>query len=290
MRYIFYPLLLAYFFLLKEFDRRFSLNNARFTLQNIDPAPFDATAWNLPALSAEQMAHFETILSQPFYYLGKGAHCFAFVSQDDHYVLKFHAYPFHMRRYTWLTHPFKKTRTEYNTKRFIYNMNNYKRGYEVLQEETGCLWLQINPKNALLQKVLLIDRMKNRYRLPLRGYTFILQQRAKLIYPTLEQAVLDGKVDEAKAAITHILELFFKTCKKGYINRDALLTHNIGLLPDRAIHIDMGDLVPSPGIEKQSQTLCYVKEITSPLRDWLSTHSLLLLKHYDEEFTRFTNI
>jgi len=286
MKYLIYPLLLAYFFILKEFDRRFSLSNARFTLQNIDPAPYNADDWNLPSPAAEQMTHLETILFQPFHYLGKGAHCFAFVSQDDNYVLKFHAYPFHMRRYTWLTHPCKKTRTEYNTKRFSYNMNNYKTGYQVLQEETGCLWLQINPNNRLTQKVTLIDKTKNRYTLPLKGYTFILQKRAQLIYPTLEQYLSCGALDKAKEAITHILELFFKTCKKGYINRDALLTHNIGLLPDCAIHIDMGDLSLSPGIENRAQTLSYLKETTAPLRDWLSTQNPQLLKHYEEELNR----
>lgn len=280
----FYLLLVVYFLALGRLNRHFSHANDRFSLRDIYPIAYDAREWEV----STEPADIDTILSQPFHYLRHGAQMFAFVSADDHYVLKFHRYPFHMRRYNWLKHPFKKTRKERNIQRFAQHMTNYKACYETLQAETGCVWLQLNPEQGLNREVLLIDKTGNRYRLPLKGVACIVQHRAQLIYPTLQTYLAQGQIEKGKQVITQVLELFWQTCKKGYVNTDALLSTNVGLLGDRAIHIDMGDLSPSAGIEHPAQTRAYLVEVTRPLRTWLEAHSSALLTHYDAELARMS--
>lgn len=278
----FYLFLVVYFLALGQLNRHFSHANDRFSLRDIYPIAYDAKMWDV----STERTDIDAILSQPFHYLRHGAQMFAFVSADDKYVLKFHRYPFHMRRYNWLKHPFKKTRKERNIQRFAYHMTNYKACYETLQAETGCIWLQLNPEQGLNKEVRLIDKMGNHYTLPLKGVTCILQHRAQLIYPTLQTYLAEGQIENGKQAITHILELFMHTCKKGYVNTDSMLSSNIGLLPDRAIHIDMGDLSRSEGIGQPEQIKAYLAEVTEPLRNWLEAHSSALLAHYDAELAR----
>jgi hypothetical protein len=198
-----------------------------------------------------------------------------------------------MRLFPWLNHPlaylFDARRIKikkYNLARYAYFMNNYKTSFENLKEETGVLLVHINRTDNLKKTITLIDKTKNRYRVCLDQVTFILQRRADLIYPTLEQYVARQEIEKAQETISHIMELIVHSCQKGYVNNDPVLKRNYGLLCSGAIYIDIGDLVHNEEIEKPENTIAHVRSITQDLRSWIVQRQPQLLDHYEDELNR----
>lgn len=245
--------------------------------------------WDLPTPTSEETLLLDPILNQKFHYFAKGTRCFAFVSDDQKYVIKFHRYPSHMRLFPWLTHPFsysfterRKKIKEYNLKRIQANFRSYKNSYFDLKEETGILLLHINRTDHLRKTITIVDKAQAEHKISLDDVTFILQKRADLIYPALDRLVQEKKYDEAKQTVSQIIHLVAKTCQKGYIDKDPVLKRNYGLLEDRAIHIDVGDLIKNEGIALRESYIPYIKEMTESLRKQLESSYTELLEHYHQ--------
>jgi hypothetical protein len=134
--------------------------------------------------------------------------------------------------------------------------------------------------------VTLVDNTKAEYRVPLDQTTFILQYKANLIYPTLERLIKERKIDEAKKIVSDIIHLIAISTQKGYADNDPILSRNYGLLSDRAIHIDVGDLIKKEGISLEENYIPHVKEMTESLRKQLANTYPELLEHYYQEINR----
>ncbi|MBS0620128.1 MAG: hypothetical protein JSS61_01540 [Verrucomicrobia bacterium] len=231
------------------------------------------------------------IFDQEFHYLAKGAHCFAFASEDGKYVLKLHRYPSHLRILSWIGHPFgylfsekrKKIKT-YNLERLSYHLNNYKRAYEKLRDETGLIAVHLN-KTEPKQQITLVDASGARYKIPLNETTYLLQHRAELIYPTLDKLVARGELATAQEIVSHIIGLISSCCEKGYIDQDPILRKNYGLYGTSAIHIDVGDLVEDPTVKEREKRIAHVQEMTASLRLRLVRDYPELVDHYDAEIS-----
>jgi hypothetical protein len=280
---------LFFFFLscLIPIDRYFFKNNASFSIRFLYTSMPNCPEWDI---SCEQDPLLDSILSQDFTYLAKGTHCYAFVSQDQKYIIKFHRYPSHMRLFPWLNRPLayvfdaKRIRIkEYNLDRYSYFMNNYKTSFQDLKEETGVILLHINRTDNLKKTITLIDKTKNRYRVCLDQVTFILQHRANMIYPTLQQCLDNDDLEKAKEAISHVISLIVQSCQKGYVNNDPVLKRNYGLLADRAMYIDIGDLVRKEEIRNPENYIPHLREVTQDLRAWIIDRKPELLQHFEEE-------
>ena len=240
------------------FKRNHSFN-IRFLYSSLPTNP----EWDLPSPSQEESASLDKILDQKFHYLAKGCHCYAFISENGNYVIKFHRYASHMRQFPWLNHPFayhfdeaRKKIKEHNFSRLHENFLSYKKSYEDLLEETGILLLHINRTDYLHKSVTLVDATQAQYQVPLDQVTFILQHKADLIYPTLDRLTKEQKTEEAKKVVSQIVDLIATCCKKGYVDKDPVLYRNYGLLESRAIHIDVGDLVQDESIKSEEANSC----------------------------------
>jgi hypothetical protein len=264
-------------------DRHFLKKNSCFCIHFIQQSAHVETS---SFLTKEQKTLLNTLLQEPFTYLSRGNSCYAFISQDHKYVLKFQRIPSHKRIGAFLfnTSSYFLNKNEKKMQRWSSNIASYISCYTDLQKETGCLFLQAHPHSGLKKKAILIDKAKNRYELDLNNTTFILQERAKLVLPTLQEFIYKEEFDLAKCAITHILELLTSTFSKGYIYTDPVIQTNFGLLPDRAIFIDMGSIRKN----SSSQNLAdYLKTSTHSLYYWLIENHPLLLEHYHRELNRF---
>jgi hypothetical protein len=195
-----------------------------------------------------------------------------------------------MRIFPWINHPFsyqfnekRKKIKEHNFQRLHANWTSYKESYQNLREETGVLLLHINPTDHVRKTITIVDKTLAEYEVSLDRVTFILQQRAELIYPTLDRLLTEKKIDEAKQVISRIIQLITTRCQKGYMDDDADLRKNYGLLKDRAIHIDIGDLFLREGISLRENYIPHIKEMTECLRQKLESLSPELLDHYIQE-------
>ena len=248
--------------------------------------------WEVAPPSEEKLATIDAILDQPFYYLAKGSHAFAFLSQDGRYVIKFHKYPSHMRILPWINRPFayqfSKKRIkikDHNFKKLDYNLSSYKNSFEELQEETGLVYVHTNPTTHLNRYATIVDKTGNIYEVPLDKVTFILQHRANLLYTTLDALKELHDIETSKNVISSMVQLFVHCCQKGYIDEDPILRKNYGIIENRAIHIDIGDMVYCEKIKERENYIPHIKEMTESLRKRLVRDYPYLLEHYQEEIS-----
>jgi hypothetical protein len=281
---------------LARIDRIFFKRNNGFSLSFLYSSLSPRAEWDLPPPTPEQKILLNEVAKQKFHYLAKGSHCYAFVSEDQNYVIKFHRYASHMRLFPWLTHPFsyhfeqrRKKIKEHNFQRLRANFTSYQSSYRNLKEETGLILLHINPTEHLHVTATLVDKTQAEYKVPLDEVTFILQHRATLIYPTLDKLLSESNLEEAKSVVSHVIELMLSCCKKGYVDKDPILRKNYGLLKDRAIHIDVGDLVLQEGISLKENYIPHIKGMTEDLHKRLESLYPALLDHYYQEIDKLSS-
>lgn len=202
------------------------------------------------------------ILNQKFHYLGSGGQFWVFVSDDDRYVLKF----------------FK---TKKATKRQR-DLESCKLAFNSFKEETGLLYLHLNKSECNL-KTLLEDKLHIEHCLLLDDKEFILQKKALLAYEHLSKLMKEGKIDEAKEAISQICQLIIKRCKKGIFDEDPRLHCNCGFIDNKAILIDFGRLKADP---KRASPEIYQKDlrkVTAKFKRWLEVHYPELVSYLEAE-------
>lgn len=292
-RFLFLGMSILFVCGLARIDRIFFKRNHSFCVRFIYSSIENRPEWQLPALTPIEEAQLDSILKQKFHYLAKGCHCYAFISEDQKYVIKFHRYASHMRIFPWLNHPFsyrfsthRQAILKHNLEKLNENMQGYLNSARFLQNETGVLLVHVNHTDTLRRFVTLVDATQAEYRIPLDNVTFILQHKAHLIYPTLDRLIKEKKIQEAKQVITNVIQLITDSCKKGFIDEDPVLRKNYGLIEGRAIHIDVGDLFKKDRIHLRENYVPHVKEMTESLRVRIEKQYPELLEHYYQEIER----
>lgn len=221
--------------------------------------------------------HIKNIFTQPFNYLGKGAQTYVFVSADGRYVLKFFR---HLNKYGTLLDflpfaPIQKT-VEKRKRRQEKDFTSYKLAFKELQKETGLVYLHLNPTTHLKTEVILYDKIRVQYKLPLDKMGFIVQKRAAPFYPTLERWIEKGQIEEAKAALKELVRLLGLKQLKGIFDKDPNLRTNFGFLDLNPIQIDVGRFRPDKRGKK-------IRSIVAPLEKWLDERAPELATYLEDE-------
>ncbi|MCE5293110.1 MAG: hypothetical protein LLF94_00665 [Chlamydiales bacterium] len=247
----------------------------------------DDPKWDIDVSQAE-VAAASLILKQPYHYLAHGFQCYAFVSADDKYVLKF----IRQQRLKppvvieWLPNilffkSIKEQRVQMGQKRANYLFRSLKVSFEDVPEETGMLLVHLNKTKDLYPTVELIDKAGNRYSVKLDDYEFVLQKKALPIKPTISKLMAEGDVSGAKERVDQIFDLLVTCAKKGIADMDNQLIrkNNLGFLPDRAIYIDTGKITRK---ESMKTRVRFAKDLErlQPLYVWLQEHYPELAEHF----------
>jgi len=169
----------------------------------------------------------QKILSQPFYYLDRGAQSFVFASEDGLYVLKLF---------------FFDSKKEKAAKTLASCRVAVKAA-----EETALIYLHEGPSNQKLPVVRLIGPAWRRSRLESGRYCFALQRRALPMKEALRLAYVEGD----RLLVQQRLDSFFSLLKRrismGIFNSDRNLYNNFGFLENgQAIEIDFGNYRQKP--------------------------------------------
>lgn len=243
--------------------------------------------WNLPLLEEQDPAALSALTTQKFSYLGRGTRCFAFLSEDGQYVVKLHRYPSTLRLFPFLKHPWDYFFNLEQQKRYLHHLNNklqsYTNAFFDLKEESGILLMRLNRSQPLKERLVLIDQGGTEHTLPLDPLVFIIQKRAQLIYPTLTALYAAHQIEEAKAIVTQLLDLMASDYRKGYRDLDPTLHCNYGLLENRAMHIDVGDLMKNKEPLTQQGLTDYLIQITTPLKERIAHEYPELLSAYNQK-------
>lgn len=208
-----------------------------------DPLPFDVRY----EVVSPSSFHIRQLLSQPFYYIGKGSQVYVFESADKQYVLKF----FRLSRYRLPNFqlalplpPFlaeiQKERVKEKQLKREKLFTSCKLAYEELNEECGLVYLHLNKTTYLTQYVTLHDNLKRSFSIPIDRYAFLIQKRGEQVYPYLNRLLKEGKTDEVKNALLSLSVLLDRREEKGIADGDTEIHKNAGFLHGKAMFFDVG--------------------------------------------------
>lgn len=240
--------------------------------------PYDES-WGVPPLTQDEITCFVNhVFSQPFYYLGSGGHCYAFQSEDGQYVLKF----FKMHQLLpkdWLNdfpfsllESYRFDNVEKRQQLIRRAFSSIKASYDILQEETGILFIHLNKTRELKTKTTLYDKVGKKYVVDLDSKEFFLQKKAVKIYDHLIDLMRKGKEDRVHRCIRSLLNTVVARCEQGFADLDIGVRNNYGFVGDQAIIIDCGSLVPDEAIKQPYQYQREVLRIAEAIDHWAAHH------------------
>jgi hypothetical protein len=224
-------------------------------------------------LSNEELDSIRSILDQPFHYLGKGVQCYAFVSADDKYVLKF----FRMRRVlpsSWLIkmpllESYKQEKIKSKFEDLSRDFISYKIAYELLKEQTGLVYIHLNKTDLLHQKITLFDKICVKHSIDLDSMEFLLQKKADLFYPAVEEMLSLGKKSEIKKYVKDLIHFLAYRSSLGIYDKDPDINTNFGICEGKTLQIDVGRYRPDPTRKDPSLYIDDIIRVTDNLRQWL---------------------
>jgi hypothetical protein len=252
---------------------------------------FPVTAeWQLPAPGPKEQKLLSSICAEEFRYLGKGSQVYAFISQDNQYVLKlFKCY--HMKPVDWIAKiPLPQSldtsraiALEKRYKKVATSLQSYKIASKLLRRECELISVEILPTAAIDQEVTLYDKMGRKHVINLGDYGYIMQKRADLIYPKLSYWIAHGDLDSAKKAISSMVALIVERSRKGIQDSDPDLHKNAGLIDTTAVFIDLGSFHMNPEAKTEALYTGDLLKISNRLREWLEKQSPELAVHLEHE-------
>lgn len=258
---------------------------------------YDNPDWDVSIAAEQEQAVLRT-LNQPFTFLGAGSEAFAFLSADEQYVLKFFKLdavrPVYVLRGLFAEDHSSKAGTlsslytqcenlpwrldaitkrvlgmrEYRIGRTFYSL---KRAYDNLREETGLMYLHLNPTSHIHQKLILYDPNGIAHQIDADTSRFYVQKRAIPLEKHFLALKKNQEHERAKKSIASLCRLIVDRCRKGFADRDPY-NKNFGFIDDRAIEIDTGSFIPD---SQMKEPFLYKREllfVTLELRKWAKYH------------------
>lgn len=245
--------------------------------------------WECPITPTEELA-IKQILSQPFTYLGKGAQCYVFASQDGKHVIKFFRMS-HIDTPRWLKEmplpakfePWRLEKIVTKQSKREKDFFSYKCAYETLKEETGLLYLHLNKTSHLNQTITIVDRLGIEHALDLDQMEFMVQKRAAPFYAAIEEMLQKKEMEKAKAAISNLVQMLVKRHNAGLSDKDPDLRTNFGLVDVEPIQFDIGRFKDARKSQKNEPFQNELIRITDQFKHWLEKREPALAEHLEGE-------
>lgn len=255
--------------------------------KKIEAINFDAR-WRFPQQAADS-AVMQALFSQPFYFLGKGKQCIAYESEDGAFVVKLLLQKSIALKPRFANLPdffpftlLKEYKANMRLSRKKLLFESLSLSYQRLFEETGTLFVHLNPTVNLFGTMRFMDSQDNPGLVNLDQMQFVVQKKARLLKPVITQCMWQGDIEGAKKRIDQVFTLLFDCAKKGVFDIDTALfrNNNIGLLQDRAIYIDTGKLRYMPDKSTKEAFAKDLKRI-KPFHKWLLQYYPELATYYE---------
>ncbi len=237
---------------LKRLTQGFKISKVRLEL------PF-RPEWEAKSILSEREAF--DILAKPFRYLGKGAQCYAFSSQDEKIVLKI--FRFDQR------HLFRQGLKRPAQQKILSFFEGCLLATSAAAKETGLLYLHLNQTTGKLPVLEARGPLGQSLRLPLDEYRFALQKKAVPLEDGLFIARVEGTLPERIEMIVALLE---SRIGKGIGNADPSLWRNFGFLGTQAIEFDFGNYRARPDLSDPRAARAELMRYIRPLKAWLEKY------------------
>lgn len=227
--------------------------------------------WEIEALSEEQRRLFTgQIFAQDYYYLSSGTNCYAFISEDREYILKFFKIkgllPKDLLGGILLKLGLKNQAVHQLLSERIFA--SYRDAYESLRNESGLLYLHLNKTDGLRSIVNLVDGKGNKIPLNLDKVEYVVQKNAKRVFDHLNALVREKDDEGLKESIRSFLKLIATRCEKGFVDQDFNLSHDFGFIGNKAIQFDCASLTKDSSMKFFHNFRNEVLLAAERLNDW----------------------
>ena len=234
--------------------------------------------------------NLDSLIDQRYYYLAKGAQSYVFASEDGKTVIKFFRI-YHLTPPLWVTglslpiylQPYKVHKMMEKEQELAKDFESYALAYNELKEETGLLYLHLNKTGHLRKKLTIVDKIGIAHAIDLDQMEFLVQKKATLIFPSIEQLVREESIDAAKQAVSNLVQLLVCRCDKGLFDKDPDLNTNFGFIGTIPVQIDIGRF-RRQGENKNNRD--EISRITDNFRQWLDQKYPSLSEHLEQELRK----
>jgi len=168
--------------------------------------------------------------------------------------------------------------------RLTRTFTSLKLAYDNLKEETGLIYLHLNPTDHLHKKLAIYDACGICHQIDLDGAKFFLQKRATPLSTHFAKLQARGADEEARKSIDSLLQMILTRCKKGFADRD-IINRNLGYIGTQAIEIDSGSFLRNP---RMREAWIYKQELfyaTLELKDWLKKNYPEMVGYLEDRVT-----
>lgn len=264
-----------------------------FTLSKTSSLWENRPEWN-PQKTFVMNDEYRSILSQPFYYLGKGRQSFVFESKDKKYVLKlFNHYRYHYPRLLEefplpaFLRQIRKEKIFKKRAKLAYYFGSYRLAFDKLKEESALVIVHLNQTNKVFPVVTIHNRCLHPFLVSLDEVAFVLQRKATAIYPKMQNLLEKG---EGVKGIDAFLDTVFARVEKNISDGDIAIGINYGFLDDRVVCFDVGRLYENKNLQNKE---CFLQEVlrsTRQMGQWLSAHYPQEKKYFHREIKKRTEL
>ena len=285
---IFFSLITIYVISLSYLDRRMLKSNKSFCTwelygnESIHKEPLEKYNDYLATEEAKKL------FSLPLTYLGKGHQSVAFLSGCGDYVVKFYRFPVHMRPLGTLARPLsclkskRKAIEDYDRRKFDITLQSHKLAFAELKNESALIATHLHKTTGSVLKAHIIDPLGKNYAVDLENTVFIVQKKGELLFPRLESLIEQKKEALAQKIIKNTVLFLQERSANGYLDKDAMLSKNYGLIADELFQLDTGRLEKTDHKLSAEEIKKEVVEITESLKCWLLDKSPELYSYFSE--------
>lgn len=264
-----------------------------FSLSNITSHLENTHEWDTRALAPDEEKLANQALNQTYRYWAKGHQAYVFLSDDGKYVLKFLKFQ-RIRVHPWLSqlpHPafldeWIQEKVNHKENKLYDLFRSWKIAFEDLKEETALLMVHLNKTQHLNRTVAIVDPLGFTHKLDLDNTVFLLQKKADLMCPQIQNWMASNQKEKAKEMISSMLNLYISEYKRGFGEKDQHIIRNMAILDNRPVHIDLGRFVRE---EQLKNPKVYRNELVYKLlkfRIWLQTNFPELADYLTKEIER----
>lgn len=253
--------------------------------------------WEIEPITEKQRELLvQKIFPQNYYYLAAGNQCYAFISEDRQYVLKFFKMQNSLFPKEWLS-SFPFSLLEYlgvgdNLSDQLISERifaNYKDAYETFREETGLIYIHLNKTREFKSKVNLIDSKGKKAVVDLDLMEFVVQKRATKIFDHFKALDDENRLDDLRTSIRSFLQLIALKCEKGFVDQDLSIRNNFGFVGNTAIQLDCATLTRDASMKYPHNFREEVSEAAERLDIWARSNSPESTLFIQEEAQRLIN-
>ncbi len=251
-----------------------------FRLSNTTYAvPFHAE-WEIPSLNEADKKKLDAILDQKFSYIGKGAQCYAFCSDDGKYVLKLfkfkHLKPSLFVEYLpsiWPVKNYKETQVARKIRKLESVFIGHKIAYTVHKPESGLIYIQLNANQGHMKRTVTVrDKIGLERNVDLDSVVFVVQEKARTTQAVLREHLENGDIAGAERRIRQILDLYMLEYSKGIYDHDHGVMHNTGFVGEKPIHLDVGKMLRDERIKSREFYQPDLELVASKFIHWTKEH------------------